>query len=107
MKSHFIHALITLALCGVTLVGYGFWYTAVANKSTAVASIQNQIDAKTEYAPYNLSIAKLSVGKDEKDIWHANIELLVGSVPASSVATSTRAVPPDIISSSFTTHAYF
>ena len=194
MKSHFIHALITFALCGVTLVGYGFWYAAVANKSAAVASIQNQIDAKTEsaarvasartalaeiagdesavrsyfvpeteivsfiddlvargralsatvkilsvsadnshnqstlsfsltakgtfdavmrtvgmieYAPYNLSIAKLSVGKDGKDAWHADVELLVGSVPASSVATSTKAVSPNILSSSFTTHAYF
>ena len=194
MKSHFIHALITLALCVVTLVGYGFWYAAVANKSAAVASMQDQIDTKTEsaarvasartalaeiagdesavrsyfvpeteivsfiddlvargralsatvkilsvsadnsrnqstlsfsltvkgtfdsvmrtvgmveYAPYNLSIAKLSVGKDGKDIWHADIELLVGSVPASSVATSTKAVAPNILSFSFTTYAYF
>ncbi len=193
MKSYFTHALSTLALCVVTLVGYGFWYAAVANKSTVVANMQNQIDEKTEsaarvtsartalaeiagdesavrsyfvpeteivsfiddlvargralsaavkilsvsadnshnqstlsfsltvkgtfdavmrtvgmieYAPYNLSIAKLSVGKDEKDVWHADVELLVGSVPASSVATSTKAVPPNVLSSSFTTHEY-
>ena len=186
--------LLRFTLCVVTLIGYGFWYAVVASKSAAVASIQNQIDTKTEsaarvasartalaeivgdesavrsyfvpeteivsfiddlvargrtlsamvkilsvsadnshnqstlsfsltvkgtfdavmrtvgmieYAPYNLSIAKLSVGKDGKDIWHADIELLVGSVPASPVATSTKAAAPNIFSSSFTTHEYF
>lgn len=194
MKSHFVHAIITFSLCVCTLVGYGFWYAAVANKSTIVASLQNQIDTKTEsaarvasaraalaeiagdesavrsyfvpeteivsfiddlvargralsatvkilsvssdishnqstlsfsltvkgtfdsvmravgmieYAPYNLSISKLSLGKDEKDIWRANIELLVGSVPASPAATSTKAMISNILSSSFTTHEYF
>ncbi len=194
MRSYFIHAFITFTLCVVTLIGYGFWYAVVASKSAVVASVQNQIDTKTEsaarvasartalaeivgdesavrsyfvpeteivsfiddlvargrtlsaivkilsvsadnshnqstlsfsltikgtfdavmrtvgmieYAPYNLSIAKLSVGKEGKDIWHADIELLVGSVPASSVATSTKAASPNIFSSSFTTHEYF
>jgi len=34
-----------------------------------------------EYAPYNLSIAKLSFGKGEKSSWNANVEILVGSMP--------------------------
>lgn len=190
MKPHFIHALIAFSLCASALVGYGFWYAAVANKSTVVASLQNQIDTKVEsaarvasaraalaeiagdesavrsyfvpeteivsfiddlvararalqatvkilsvsadnsrdqstlsfsltvkgtfdsvmravgmieYAPYNLSLEKLSVGKDEKDVWHANIELLVGSVPASPAATSTKATEPNALSF-FTRH---
>ncbi|HEY4500776.1 MAG TPA: hypothetical protein VJI70_00700 [Candidatus Paceibacterota bacterium] len=42
-----------------------------------------------EYAPYGLSISKLSVGKDEKSIWHANLELLVGSILASPTTKTT------------------
>lgn len=41
-----------------------------------------------EYAPYDLSISKVSLGKGEKNEWSANLELIVGSVPAST-ATST------------------
>lgn len=41
-----------------------------------------------EYAPYDLSISKLSLGKDGKGAWHSDLELIVGSVPK-SVATST------------------
>ena len=50
MRSYFIHAFIMFTLCVVTLIGYGFWYAAVASKSAAVASVQNQIDTKTESA---------------------------------------------------------
>lgn len=32
-----------------------------------------------EYAPYDLSISKLSVMKNDKKIWSANLELVVGS----------------------------
>lgn len=39
-----------------------------------------------EYAPYNLSISKISIIKDDKDSWNTNLDLVVGSV---SVATST------------------
>jgi len=35
-----------------------------------------------EYAPYDLSISKLSLVKEEKRVWSANLELIVGSVPA-------------------------
>ncbi len=39
-----------------------------------------------EYAPYDISIATLSVGKgDAKDSWRADLKLLVGSVAADTV----------------------
>lgn len=42
-----------------------------------------------EYAPYDLTVSRLSLIKEEKKIWNANLELVVGSVPASS-SESTR-----------------
>lgn len=42
-----------------------------------------------EYAPYDLSLASLSLGQDDKNAWHANAVLLVGSVSASAVASTT------------------
>ncbi|MHB8710324.1 MAG: hypothetical protein ACYC6X_02105 [Minisyncoccota bacterium] len=41
-----------------------------------------------EYAPYDLSISTLSVTQDAKNSWRANLNLVVGSVPAGT-ATST------------------
>jgi hypothetical protein len=41
-----------------------------------------------EYAPYDLSISALSLGQEGSNSWHANLNLLVGSVSA-SIATST------------------
>lgn len=41
-----------------------------------------------EYAPYNLSISKLSLGQDDKNSWHATLDLLVGSVSASASRAS-------------------
>ena len=37
-----------------------------------------------EYAPYDLSISKLSLERDDKNSWHATLDLLVGSVSASA-----------------------
>jgi len=37
-----------------------------------------------EYAPYDLSVSGLSLGKDATDTWHADFRLLVGSVSAST-----------------------
>lgn len=168
--------LIWISLCVASLIGYGFWYSVIANKSASVADLQSQIDnrmeaagritaARTalaeiagdesavqsyfvpetgvvsfidnlesraraqettmkvlsvsvgsstkrptlvfslsvggtfdsvmrtvgaiEYAPYNISISRLSLGKEEKGLWNATMELIVGSVDA-GVATSTR-----------------
>ena len=50
-----------------------------------------------EYAPYSISIAKLSLVKEEKSVWSANLELVVGSVPAST-ATSTKETQQKVIS---------
>lgn len=47
-----------------------------------------------EYAPYDISISKLSVMKGDKKTWLANLELIVGSVHAG--------VPTDSASSSQT-----
>lgn len=41
-----------------------------------------------EYAPYAISVSTLSVGQDAKSSWHADLGLIVGSVP-SAAATST------------------
>ncbi len=179
MKSPFFHLIIWTAICVTSLVGYVFWYTAVANKSVAVADLQDQINAKTdasmriaaarsalaeiagdeslvqsyfvpetgvvsfidnletlaqtqaaslkvlsvstggttsnpvflftvsidgtfdsvmrtigaiEYAPYDISVTGLSVEKFGKDAWHADLKLIIGSMPASE-ATSTPTVP--------------
>ncbi len=41
-----------------------------------------------EYAPYAVSVSTLSVGQDAKNSWHADLGLIVGSVPPAA-ATST------------------
>lgn len=50
MKSSLSHFLIALAVCVGTLTSYGIWYSTVSNKSTEVASVQNQIIIATENA---------------------------------------------------------
>jgi hypothetical protein len=45
-----------------------------------------------EYAPYDLSVSTLSIAQDATSVWHADLKLLIGSVPAARLATSTRAV---------------
>lgn len=172
MKSAFTHLAFSLAACIAALVGYGFWYAAVAEKSAAVTALQGQIDAKSEavsrmattraalaeiagdeavvqsrfvpetavvafidglesrgralgatlevlsvstggaparptlvlsvaiegtfdsvlravgaveYAPYAISVSDLSVGRDDKRNWSANLKLVVASVPSVAV----------------------
>ena len=41
-----------------------------------------------EYAPYDLSIGTLSVGLDAKNSWHANLDITVGTNPATSTPAS-------------------
>ena len=48
MKSAFTHLALSLTVCIAVLVGYGFWYAAVAEKSAMVTILQGQIDAKSE-----------------------------------------------------------
>jgi len=60
-----------------------------------------------EYAPYDLSISTLSVGWDAKDSWHADLTLLVGSVPATRSATSTPSVSQTVSALAASSYAYF
>ncbi len=50
MKSPSIHLIAALALCAVSFIGYGIWYGAIADKSAAVADLENQIKIKTDTA---------------------------------------------------------
>lgn len=170
MRSSLLHLSVWILICIVMIVGHGFWYSIIVNKNSTVASLQNQIDTKTEtakrvisertalseissyesvvqnyfvpetrvvsfideletraraqsavmkvlsvsvgdakkrptlvfsvtvsgafdalmrtlgvieYAPYDISISKLSIVKDGRNDWHANMELIVGSMPSS------------------------
>lgn len=42
-----------------------------------------------EYAPYDLSISELSLGLDAKNSWYATLNVIVGTQPAASSATTT------------------
>ena len=46
-----------------------------------------------EYAPYALSTSALSVSRDAEDSWHANLKILVGSLPVTHT-TTTALLPP-------------
>ncbi len=50
MKSPLIHLIGALVLCAVSFIGYGIWYAAIAEKSAAVADLENQINIKTDTA---------------------------------------------------------
>lgn len=68
---------------------------AVAVRGTFDAVVRTV--GAVEYAPYNLSISKLSLVKEEKNMWSANLELVVGSVSVST-ATSTRETAQKVVS---------
>ena len=175
MRYAFLHLTLWLLLCIAALAGYKYWYTLIADKSTTVADLQNQIDTKAEasdrtssartilaeiagdesvvqsyfvpetsivsfigdleararaqaatmkvtsvstggtaarptlvlsltldgtfdatmrtlgaieYAPYDISISKLSLAQSGKNIWHADLGLVVGSVPATAATAA-------------------
>ena len=50
-----------------------------------------------EYSPYDLSLSKLSIGKETKNVWNADVELIVGSVPTNA-PTSTKETMQKVIS---------
>ncbi len=58
---------------------------------TLVLSINGTFDAVMrtvgviEHSPYNLSISNLSLGKEEKNLWTANLKILVGSVSTNPI----------------------
>jgi hypothetical protein len=59
-----------------------------------------------EYAPYNLTVTKLSLVKDEKSLWSIDMEIMVGSMPA-DVSPSTRETKPNVFSRALYSHEYF
>ncbi|MEK7144473.1 MAG: hypothetical protein AAB794_01260 [Patescibacteria group bacterium] len=61
-----------------------------------------------EYAPYDLTISSLSVTQGTENGWHANLNILVGSVSATQFATSTAPiVSPTARVSLSSTYGYF
>ncbi len=56
-----------------------------------------------EHVPYDLSVSRLTVTQDGKNMWQANLTLLVGSLPA----TNETAEMPSTETSPQTTHAFF
>jgi len=60
MKSSLAHLLLAGSACALALVGYGFWYAAIANKSAAVAALQENIEAKSETMS-RLSAARIAL----------------------------------------------
>lgn len=61
-----------------------------------------------EYAPYDLSITALTIAQDDKNSWHADLKLSVGSVSAARAATSTPKVSPvTALTPSPIAYAYF
>lgn len=50
MKSPLIHLVGALVLCALSFLGYGVWYAIIADKSAAVADLENQINIKTDTA---------------------------------------------------------
>ncbi len=68
MKSHLFHLIAVFLLGTIILVGYGFWYAAIANKSSAVVDLQNQIASKKEImnraASARAALAKIAGAKD-------------------------------------------
>jgi len=54
----------------------------------AFGAVMSTIGA-IEYAPYDLIVSALSVSRDSQNGWRATMDILVGSVSASQMATST------------------
>lgn len=48
MRSPFSHIIIAVAVCVAAIIGYGMWYAIISTKSASVATLQNQINTKTE-----------------------------------------------------------
>lgn len=79
----------TTSILSVSMSGTGIrttLKTALSIKGT-FDSVMRTIGA-IEYMPYDLSISVLSLDQDTKNVWHADLNLAVGSMPA-GIATST------------------
>ncbi len=79
----------TTSILSVSMSGIGMQAelkTALTIKGT-FDSVMRTIGA-IEYMPYDLSISALSLEQDAKNMWHANLNLVVGSISV-GIATST------------------
>ena len=76
---------------------------------TLVLTVSGAFDAvmrtvgSIEFAPYALTISTLGVTQDGKNSWHADLKIVVGSMPATRVATSS----PTALAPSSSPYAYF
>jgi len=69
MKSPFFHILLACSLCIAAIAGYGYWYTVIGDKSTAVANLESQIVAKNKTADHIASVrASLAEIADDEAI---------------------------------------
>ncbi|MFA6519368.1 MAG: hypothetical protein WCT41_00895 [Candidatus Paceibacterota bacterium] len=59
-----------------------------------------------EYAPYDLSISSLTITQDDKNIWHADLKIVVGSVPVAK-SSSVAPIPSTAFAPSISSHEYF
>lgn len=46
MKSPYIHLILALVVCVLSLIGYGVWYTTITTKSATATTLQTRIDTK-------------------------------------------------------------
>lgn len=81
----------TMKVLSVSVGGAGETPTLVLSLSIdgAFDPVMRTIGA-IEYAPYDISLSKLSVAKSGKIDWDAGLEITVGSVPASTATTTPR-----------------
>jgi len=62
MKSNIINFSIEFIVAVAIIVGYGFWYAAIAAKSAVVAGLQDQIVAKAETAS-RIATARVAIAE--------------------------------------------
>ena len=80
----------TTSILSVSMSGVGSVQAALKTALTIKGtfdSVMRTIGA-IEYMPYDLSISALSLEQDTKNMWHANLNLVVGSISV-GIATST------------------
>ncbi len=94
----------------VSVLSVGTSGTSAKPSLELALSVKGTFDAvmrtigSIEYAPYDLSILSLTVAQDDKNSWHADLKVLVGSIPATKSST-TAPIPLTAVASVSFTHA--
>lgn len=84
----------------VNVISVAASHTAVHPSLELTLTITGTFDAvmrtvgAIEYAPYDLSITALALGQTDKNVWHADVKLLVGSAAASAGSAATSLTAP-------------